>query len=223
MSQNDIQNVMDTMDMSVVSLQYEKQLPHALKNIVTGDIVRMLLIQVQFIKKELMVAMGAIDELMRANQLNLQMLATIPTFIVLGGMYASLKGMTYQIFKRTSEKLHYDPGEVATEMRNNLRDIERLLNLQNRPDWKKHHLHDCETFDDRQIGHLLLLLHHLKKNFELHRDLLDEDDQDRFEEDVNDLMEEGLHVSQQLAVIQRMYHSHPFLQRSRRSTRWLLG
>lgn len=41
---------------SVVSSRYEKALPQAIKHVVTGDIVRMLLIQVQFIKKELLVA-----------------------------------------------------------------------------------------------------------------------------------------------------------------------
>lgn len=54
----------ESMDMSVVSSRYEVALPQAIKHVVTGDIVRMLLIQVQFIKKELLVAMSAIDELM---------------------------------------------------------------------------------------------------------------------------------------------------------------
>lgn len=40
----------------MVSSRYEKALPQAIKHVVTGDIVRMLLIQVQFIKKELLVA-----------------------------------------------------------------------------------------------------------------------------------------------------------------------
>ena len=34
------------MDMSVVSSRYEKSLPQAIKHVMTGDIVRMLLIQV---------------------------------------------------------------------------------------------------------------------------------------------------------------------------------
>jgi hypothetical protein len=35
-----------------------------MKHIVSGEIVRMLLIQVQFIKKELLVAMRGIDDVM---------------------------------------------------------------------------------------------------------------------------------------------------------------
>jgi nuclear-control-of-ATPase protein 2 len=50
------QAIAQAMDMSAVSQRYEKSLPQAIKHVVTGDIVRMLLIQVQFIKKELLVA-----------------------------------------------------------------------------------------------------------------------------------------------------------------------
>jgi len=54
----------ESMDMSVVSSRYEQTLPQAMKHIVSGEIVRMLLIQVQFIKKELLVAMRGIDDVM---------------------------------------------------------------------------------------------------------------------------------------------------------------
>lgn len=220
-SQVELQRIMDNMDMSVVSLQYEKQLSSAIRNIMTGDIVRMLLIQVQFIKKELMVAMGAIDELMHANQLNLQMMATVPTFIVFGGFYKLLRQLFHQIYKRTSERIYYDPGEIAGMLRNTLRDIERLLNKQNRSPNGSNGAD--EYLGEQDVGFLVLLLHQLRDLFESHRVLFEEEVQERFEEDLNDLIEEGLLVSQQLAVIQRMFHSHPFLQRTKATSRWLLS
>jgi nuclear control of ATPase protein 2 len=217
MSASELQRVVKNMDMSVVSLQYEKELGSAVRNLMSGDIVRMLLIQVQFIKKELMVAMGAIDELMHANQLNLQMMATVPTFILFFGLYKLTKELFYQVYKRTSERLFYDPGEIAGFFRNILRDIERLLNKQNRPTDQ-----DGNTLDARDTGLLLLLLHQLRDVFDSNRELFDEDEQQRFDEDLNDLIEEGLLVTQQLAVIQRMHHSHPLLQRTKSTRRWLL-
>jgi len=42
-----------------------------------------MLIQLQFVKKELLVAMRAIDQLINANQVNLQLLAITPAIIVL--------------------------------------------------------------------------------------------------------------------------------------------
>lgn len=213
------QRIVTDMDMSVVSLQYEKQLASAVKNLMTGDIVRMLLIQVQFIKKELMVAMGAIDELMHANQLNMQMMATIPTFLVFGGLYKLVTAAFHMLYKRLSDRLFYDASEIAGFLRTNLRDIERLLNKQNR------HGTDCDdaVLNVRDLGLLLLLLHQLRDLFEAYRGLFHHEDQERFQEDLDDLIAEGLLVSQQLAVIQRMYHSHPFLYSTKASRmRWIL-
>lgn len=215
----EMKRIMDEMDMSVVSLQYEKQLGAAVKNLMTGDIIRMLLIQVQFIKKELMVAMGAIDELMHANQLNLQILATIPTFLAFGGLYKLVTSAFHMIYKRMSDRLYYDSSEIAGFLRNNLRDIERLLNKQNRGSG----VSDEAVLGVRDLGFLILLLHQLRDLFEAYRALFQEEEQQRFEEDLDDLIGEGLLVSQQLAVIQRMYHSHPFLYSTKpNKTRWLL-
>jgi ATP synthase regulation protein NCA2 len=47
MSPEAVKMVADTMDMSVVSLEYEKAIVNAVKNVMSGNIVRMLLIQVQ--------------------------------------------------------------------------------------------------------------------------------------------------------------------------------
>ncbi|KAJ0411432.1 hypothetical protein ATCC90586_007092 [Pythium insidiosum] len=223
----ELQRVVREMDMSVVSLQYEKQIGNAVRNLMSGDIVRMLLIQVQFIKKELMVAMGAIDELMHANQLNLQMMATVPTFLVFGGAYQLAKELFFQVYRRTSERLFYDPAKIAGFLRNILRDIERLLNKQNRGSASASGRAGAagvmvdDVLGARDMGLLMLLLHQLRDVFDAYKDLFRDEEQERFDEDLNDLIEEGLLVSQQLAVIQRMYHSHPFLQRTKVS-RWLL-
>lgn len=233
----ELQRVIKDMDMSVVSLQYEKQLSSAVRNLMSGDIVRMLLIQVQFIKKELMVAMGAIDELMHANQLNLQMLATIPTFLVFGGVYTLAKELFDQVYKRTSESLYTDPVEIARCLRTLLRDIERLLNKQNGTSEICMSIRSTYEEDEigsevshgmvlgvRDLGLLVLLLHQIRVVFESCRSLLAEEEQVRFDEDLTDLMEEGLVVSQQLAVIHRMYHSYPFLYRIKSSSsKWLLN
>jgi hypothetical protein len=50
----------------------------------------MMLIQIQFIKQELMMVLGAMDELMQDNQFNLQLMAAIPAVCVGSvGMYAA--------------------------------------------------------------------------------------------------------------------------------------
>ncbi|KAF0682429.1 Aste57867_25442 [Aphanomyces stellatus] len=218
------------MDMSIVSLQYEKELPKAVRNLITGDIVRMMLIQIQFIKKELMVAMKAIDELMDANQLNMQMMATLPMFVAVGGAYVGVTKASRLLYQFTSSAIYDDPKTVAAQMRYTLRDIERLLNMQNRsvvdtlpslqmqpsvssmsPLLRGASDHDGATLGVRDTGYLVVLLSELQQLFERNRGYFDEDEQKRFEEDLNDLVGENLVVPQQLAVIARMHHSHAFL------------
>mmetsp|Transcript_13868 Transcript_13868/g.15638 ORF Transcript_13868/g.15638 Transcript_13868/m.15638 type:complete len:896 (-) Transcript_13868:106-2793(-) len=69
--------------LAAASRMYEKELAQgAIRNLFTGGMVRLLLIQVQQLKTGLLQAMGSIDDLMDANRLNVQLLATIPAVLL---------------------------------------------------------------------------------------------------------------------------------------------
>ena len=125
MSKDDKRKAIDEMDMSVISKHYEKSLPNAMKNVLTGDIVRMLLIQVQFLKKVLLVAMKSIEELIQSNEINLRILSTVPAIIVIFGAYKFFQ-FSYMIV--SDEK---STKEVFKKLRSIIVMIERLLNLRN--------------------------------------------------------------------------------------------
>ena len=55
-------------DATVSVCRYELQIQRPIKSAVTGDLVEMMLIQIQFIKRELMSAMQAMDEILRENR-----------------------------------------------------------------------------------------------------------------------------------------------------------
>jgi ATP synthase regulation protein NCA2 len=61
MSPEAVKMVADTMDMSVVSLEYEKAIVNAVKNVMSGNIVRMLLIQVQVLPPHLPIRYSSAD------------------------------------------------------------------------------------------------------------------------------------------------------------------
>ena len=62
--------------------QYEKDLREGLfRNVASGHLLRLLLIQVQQIKVGMLNAIGDIDVLLSANKLNVRVLATIPALI----------------------------------------------------------------------------------------------------------------------------------------------
>ena len=122
------------------------------------------------------------------------------------------------------------------DIRDALRDIERLLNRQNllvgdnneqtsalsfvrQASAAVHRNSSKEFLGERDLGYLLLLLHRLHRLFEQHRRLFDQREQIVIQEDLSDLVDENMAVSQQLATINRMYHTHQFLKISK-SNRW---
>jgi len=63
----------DALDMSLATRKFEADISSggtAAYHLVTGEMARVLLLQVLFIKKELLVAMSAIEDLMDANNFN---------------------------------------------------------------------------------------------------------------------------------------------------------
>ena len=83
MDASDVSRISDGMDVQLIESEFEKGVTGgALKNIITGDLVKMGLIEVQFLKKELLTAMNAIDDLMEANELNLRLGSTMPAFML---------------------------------------------------------------------------------------------------------------------------------------------
>ena len=66
------------------SRMYEKQLAGGvIGNMLRGNIIRLLLIQIQQLKAGMLQAMGTIDELVDSNRLNVQLLASLPAFLLI--------------------------------------------------------------------------------------------------------------------------------------------
>eukprot|EP00903_Cladosiphon_okamuranus_P017738 g16330.t1 len=126
LSQAEVKKMAMTGDMSVVSREYERSIINAWKNFVAGDIVRMMLIQVQFIKRELLIATTALGQLARENELNLRMMATFPAFLVAWGSFRAVKPVYYWLKSEKSRE------STFTAMRTIVLAMERLLNLRHR-------------------------------------------------------------------------------------------
>jgi len=76
----------DINDFSAVLRDYEKYIKSPVKSAIYGDLIRLILIQVQKGKVDLGEAMLSLDKLLRSNELNFELLAVIP---VLGVLYLS--------------------------------------------------------------------------------------------------------------------------------------
>lgn len=106
------------------SRMYEQQLKHgAVRNMIFGRTVRLLLIQVQQLKSELLQAFQSIDELVDANRLNVSLLATIPAFLLVKWGSRFLYALLYRVRVRDLTGLK----AAHLELTNLLRQLEQLL------------------------------------------------------------------------------------------------
>eukprot|EP01024_Parvocaulis_polyphysoides_P013781 TRINITY_DN15430_c0_g1_i1.p1 TRINITY_DN15430_c0_g1~~TRINITY_DN15430_c0_g1_i1.p1 ORF type:complete len:304 (+),score=20.76 TRINITY_DN15430_c0_g1_i1:124-912(+) len=70
--------------MEMVMLVYEKQLRNPILNLINGQLARAMLIQVQKLKVDTESAMLQLDQILRANELNVALVAAIPAFLIAG-------------------------------------------------------------------------------------------------------------------------------------------
>jgi len=89
---------------------------------VAGNLLQTLLIQVQKTKVDVEVAMAALDKLLKANELNFAFLAVGPSLLLLWAVSSQAKSSWQQIAGKNL-------GVVSIQMKNSLRQVERLLNL----------------------------------------------------------------------------------------------
>lgn len=114
-----------SMDMSLI----EDTKEYSIKNIFEiNNIVRMSLIEMQFIKKEMMNALHAMDELMGSNEINIKLAAMTPAFILAKSIQVAGKQLFYVLLKvRKSREATY------ASFRHIILDIERLLVMRDHP------------------------------------------------------------------------------------------
>ncbi|XP_072976822.1 protein DGS1, mitochondrial [Typha angustifolia] len=64
--------------LEIVMSRYEKELMHPLQNLLSGELARAMLIQIQKLKLDLETAMLELDQILKANEINFAILAALP-------------------------------------------------------------------------------------------------------------------------------------------------
>jgi hypothetical protein len=108
-------------DMRAVSERFVAEVDRPLANAVSGDLVQLLLIQVAFIKKEVLAAMAAMDAILADNRFNLQLSAMLPAAVVVYGAGAGVAALV------SSARAPIDTAAAEARVRLLLRDAHRLL------------------------------------------------------------------------------------------------
>ena len=107
--------------MEVMMRSYELELKRPVRNLVSGDLLRSLLIQVQKLKVDTESAMLEIDQILRANELSVSLVAAIPAFLIFGaGVYSLGRAVT---------PAPPDPRREALPARMAMVEVERSLEV----------------------------------------------------------------------------------------------
>ncbi|KAK4535594.1 hypothetical protein CDCA_CDCA05G1619 [Cyanidium caldarium] len=128
-------------DLAPVMQVYERQLRNPVVNMLAGDVIRALLIQVQKLKVDVEEEMVVVDALVRANELNLQVAAAVPgvLMVAVATMAAVRAGTRWWRSVRSTEVDRFGSGgawwsmgmsarhTAAERARWLLRDVERVL------------------------------------------------------------------------------------------------
>jgi len=127
-----------------------------MQSIVSGKIARLVLIQLQFVKKELLVAMQAIDELFNANQVNLQLLAITPAVLSILSLQILSKTFIVALRATSRGRVAESASAIHRDLRDCVRDVERSLSLSNGFN------EGDALLSSIQLGKLLSALHRLQ-------------------------------------------------------------
>ncbi|XP_073155117.1 protein DGS1, mitochondrial [Henckelia pumila] len=76
------ENASDQQMLEIVMTRYEKELMHPIQGLLSGELGRALLIQVQKLKLDIQEAMLELDQILRANEINFAILAALPAFFL---------------------------------------------------------------------------------------------------------------------------------------------
>jgi len=182
-------------DISFVMSRYEKEMRAPVKNLVFGNMLRLMLIQVQGVKVDAALALSSLDKLLKSNELNFAFLSAIPA----GAVFL---GLSYQFSVFFPNRSKSATRRLYETVRYHLRKIHMLLN----------HFEGAITNPDdlrmvERQGALIsevALLHSRVTH-------LPEREMSMLQEDLADIETTTLTISQRLETIHRIYLSLPNL------------
>lgn len=181
----EIRELSKTGDLSTIMPYYEKQMMSPIKNSLFGDMVTLLLIQVQKQKLDVEKAMFTLDKLMKSNELNFQLMAVLPLFFIL---FFSFKSV-YGFLNAPPPKSDFD-----VRIKNSLMKIEKLLIMEN--DQENHVYNNLAVF-----GEIVVKFAEIQGN--KYEDL-DSSTYSIIVEDICDIVDSSYTIKQKLGLVKRL-------------------
>jgi len=210
----------ERMDISLVEQVKEENMKTIYE---INSVVRMSFIEMQFIKKEMMNALHAIDQMMTSNEINMNLAAVTPAVLLLYSVRSLFRFLYYALLKLGKSR-----EETHAEFRKIMLDVERLLVMRDCPPSapppmcmnEKDESLDVNTIDHNDVlsaddlGMLMLHIHSCRNMLWKERRRFTEQAVREVAEDLAELAGERgpVSVRQQLQILGRMYRTHAFMK-----------
>ena len=207
----------DAMDITLV----EESKEISMKSVYNmNSVIRMSFIEAQFIKKEMMNALVALDEMQASTNFNMNLAAITPFVLLMWAVKKVSKFIFYTMFKWGKSRM-----ETYRSFLDALTEIERLLIMRNNPPAplihsRNHSLHtsapafgNCVLESD-DLGMLMLHIHELRTILWQERRRFSPHALRSVSEDLAELSGErgAVSVRQQLLIVERMNRAYSFLK-----------
>mmetsp|Transcript_31018 Transcript_31018/g.92660 ORF Transcript_31018/g.92660 Transcript_31018/m.92660 type:complete len:254 (+) Transcript_31018:158-919(+) len=185
-------------ELEAMSLLFEQQMQSPVYSMARGPLLQLLLIQTQYMRRELLVQMGAMDTLMAQNSLTATMSAMLPGAVALAVAVTTLRSVVRQLRSRRRSR-----ASLLKQVRLVLRDTERLL--------LRSLAAGAEVLSEVDLGLLVISLHAMRQTVRRHRVLLSAGERQLLFEDCADLESDTFDVHHKMLILQRMYRTQPAL------------
>lgn len=208
----------ENMDMSLIEFKKEENMKTFYE---INSVVRMSIIEMQFIKKEMMNAMYAMDEMLKSNEINMNLAAVTPAFLIAYGARSVYRFCVYALFKLGKSR-----EDTFASFRHVILDIERLLVMRDNPPAVPPPLGTANlkkmvvptpgprVLNADDLGMLMLHLYECRVILWQDRQRFSPQILRDVAEDLAELAGErgAVSVKQQLQIISRMCRTYPFLK-----------
>lgn len=192
-----VENKISNLDISIFTPAFENAMKHPLRNVMFGNLTRILMLQMLRIKIDTLMAMSELDAILASNQLNIYIVATVPSVMLVAALAIYITR-----FSRWARSKRHAQRRFALH----LAEVERVLNLATE-DVGLPTASEEKRFEN--LGLLLLALSRLDRR--TINKIGEYQERARLLQDLRELETDDLSAMQKLRVIDRMHHSYAFL------------
>jgi ATP synthase regulation protein NCA2 len=204
MLERDKETLSEAMDMSLIEITKERSMKTIYE---LNSVLRMSFIEAQFIKKEMMNALVALDEMQASTNFNMNLAAITPFVLLVWTVKKVSSFVFYTTFKWGKSR-----AETYASFLHILTEIERLLIMRFNP--PNSSPTSTGILDSDDLGMLMLHLHELRTLLWTERRRFSLSVLRSVSEDLAELSGErgAVSVQQQLHIVERMSRTYAFLK-----------